>query len=336
MPLVILADKSDLFRRSITSVLQREGYDVVTADTGHKVMTLAQDRTPSAIILDTETPEPGGLETMLLMKKDPKLRRVPVVVVSRDSAPSAVSNAFKMGAESFMLKPIDLNALLKTLGGLQVPVPALGSPLRVTFGHRHVEGSLRFIDQYGMVYIDKAPDTDLEVAASAVWDPRTDEEKHGAGPAIGESGMLAFEANDHQYHQRVLLSEHNEQGFAVYPVGDPSQSDSPDMLRVPVNYKARYLIPGSFMKLADVGLLHGHGLHMHGLVEEPGFNSEVKVTLYPQSVGGTDGGIALKGKITASRPGNAGYEIEVQLTEAPGLPYVNLMAELIGGRPSRA
>lgn len=335
MPHVILADKSDLFRRSITSVLQREGYEVTTADTGYKVIHLCQDKTPAAVILDTETPDPSGLETLLLMKKDPKLRRLPVIVVSRDSAPSAVSNAFKVGAESFMLKPIDLNVLLKALTGLQVPVPQLAGELRAVFGHHVVNGTLRFIDQYGMIYIDRTH-TDVEQQAQQVWDPRSEEERAAMGLGIGESGTLGFELNGTQYHQRVLLSEQNEQGLAVYPVGDPSQSETPEMLRVPVNYKARYLVPGSFMKLADVALVHGQGLHMHGLVEEPRFNSQVQVTLYPQSTGGSDGGIPLKGKITSSRPGNAGYEIEVQLTEAPGLPYVNLLAELIGGRPARA
>jgi hypothetical protein len=90
------------------------------------------------------------------------------------------------------------------------------------------------------------------------------------------------------------------------------------------------------MKLADVGLVHAQGLHLQGLQEEPRPNSQVQVTLYPQTAG-AEGGIALKGKITGSKPmGDAGFEIEVQLTEPPGLSYVNLMAELIGGRPTRA
>jgi CheY-like chemotaxis protein len=335
MPHLILADKSDLFRRSITSVLQREGYEVTTAGTGAQVLHLCQEKMPSAVILDTETPDPSGLETILLMKKDPKLRRLPIIVVSRDSAPSAVSNAFKVGAESFMLKPIDLNALIKALAGLQIPVPALAAEMRAVFGHHVFNGTLRFIDQYGMIYIDRTT-TELEKDANQVWDPRSTEERNDAGVAVGQIGIIAFEANKTPYHQRVLLSDQNEQGFAVYPVGDPSKSQAPDFLRVPVQYKARYLVPGSFMKLADVGVVHGQGLHLHGLLEEPRFNSAVQVTLYPQSAG-SDGGIPLKGKITSSKlMGDAGYEVEVQLTEAPGLMYVNMMAELIGGRPTRA
>jgi CheY-like chemotaxis protein len=333
MPQLILADKSDLFRRSITSVLQREGYEVLAAETGQRVLSLCQANTPDAVILDTETPDPSGLETLLLMKKDPKLRRLPVIVVSRDSAPSAVSNAFKVGAESFMLKPIDLNALIKALDSFKVPVPELNAEVRVVFGSRVFNGTLRFLDQYGMVYLDKVQN-ELEVAASQVWDPRTEEEKANSPNAIGLVGVMQFEAGDKKYHQRVMLSEENEQGVAVYPVGEPSQSETPEVLRVPVSYKARYMVQGSFMKLADVALLSGQALHLHGLQEEPRFNSAVQVTLYPQS-GGAEGGIPLKGKITSAKPlGDAGYEIEVQLTEPPGLQYVNLMAELIGGRPA--
>src|ERR1035437_6927334 len=222
MPQLILADKSDLFRRSITSVLTREGYEVTTAETGYKVITLCQEKLPSVVILDTETPEPGGLETLLLLKRDPRLRRMPVIVVSRDSAPAAVSNAFRVGAESFMLKPIDLNALLKALASLQTPVPALGSTLRVTLGHHVVSGKLRFIDQYGMIYLDKTS-TEVEKDAQQVWDPRTPEELAQTGISIGQPGMVGFEVNGVQFHQRVLLSEQNAQGLAIYPVSDPSQ-----------------------------------------------------------------------------------------------------------------
>ncbi|MDB5098622.1 MAG: hypothetical protein JWM80_3043 [Cyanobacteria bacterium RYN_339] len=335
MPQLILADKSDLFRRSITSVLQREGYEVIAAETGQRVLNLCTANTPDAVILDTETPDPSGLETLLLMKKDPKLRRLPVIVVSRDSAPSAVSNAFKMGAENFMLKPIDLNALIKALDSFKIPVAELNSEIRVVFGTRVVNGTLRFIDQYGMVYLDKVLN-ETETDAKKVWDPRTEEELAAMPNPIGMIGVMGFEASSKQYHQRVMLSEENDQGISVYPVGEPSQSETPEVLRVPVSYKARYMVAGSFMKLADVGLLSGQALHLQGLQEEPRFNSAVQVTLYPQSQG-SEGGISLKGKITSAKPmGDAGYEIEVQLTEPPGLSYVNLMAELIGGRPARA
>lgn len=337
MPQLILADKSDLFRRSISSVLQREGYEVTMAETGQKVLALVQTMKPAAIILDTETPDPSGLETLLLLKRDPQLRRLPVILVSRDSAPTAVSNAFKVGAEGFMLKPIDINQLLKALSGLQVPLPRLNETIEVQLAGKTQAGKLRFIDQYGTIYLDKEM-TEIEKEAQGIWDPNEGLEPTGAGlAALGTLGTIKFETEKGAIvHQRVLLAAENDQGLAVYPVGDPAASDHPAVLKVPVNYKGRYLMPASFMKLTEVVQVHGEGVVLAGLIEEPKFNSPIQLTVYPPS-GGQDGGITLKGKITSTRLGQAGqYECDVQLTEPPGAGYVSLLAEAITGRPFRS
>ena len=47
---------------------------------------------------DVDVQEPSGLETLVRLKGDPALRRLPVVMVSKDTTPVAVSNAFKLGA----------------------------------------------------------------------------------------------------------------------------------------------------------------------------------------------------------------------------------------------
>lgn len=337
MPQLILADKSDLFRRSISSVLQREGYEVLMAESGQKVLTLVQQMKPTAIILDTETPDPSGLETLLLLKRDPALRRLPVILVSRDSAPTVVSNAFKVGAEGFMLKPIDVNQLLKTLSSLQVPLPKLNEPIQIAFGEASITGKLRFIDQYGTIYLDKEL-SEIEQEGQKVWDPNAGEGPPPGIAAAGSIGTISFDTEKGQaVYQRVLLAEENDQGLAVYPAGDPAPATSPEVLRIPVNYKGRYLIPGSFMKLTEVVLVHGEGVVLSGLAEEPRFNSPIQMTVYPPS-GGQDGGITLHGKITSTRAGTAQgqFEADVSLTEAPGAGFVSLIAEAITGRPFRA
>lgn len=305
------------------------------AETGQKVLMLVQQMKPTAIILDTETPDPSGLETLLLLKRDPALRRLPVILVSRDSAPTAVSNAFKVGAEGFMLKPIDVNQLLKTLNSLQVPLPQLNEPVQIMFGAARLTGKLRFIDQYGTIYLDKEL-SEIEQQGKQVWDPNAGEAPAGIAPA-GSIGTIAFDTDKGQtVYQRVLLADENDQGLAVYPAGDPAPAEQPGILRIPVNYKGRYLLPGSFMKLTEVVQVHGEGVVLAGLAEEPKFNSPIQMTVYPPS-GGQEGGITLHGKITSARAGTTGqFEVDVALTEAPGAGYVSLLAEAITGKPFRA
>lgn len=315
MPQLILCDKSDLFRRNVSSMLKSEGYEVIPAEVGSKVLNLVLQSRPAAVIIDTEVESPSGLETLRLIKGDPKLKKLPVIMVSRNGAPSDVSNAFKMGAEGFLIKPIDMNALVKTLNSLRVPVPEFNSPIEVQVGATKITCLLRFIDQYGQVYLDK-------------------EQPDMAGPT-SSMAIMNFEGGKTVYNQVMLIDEENEQGISLVPVSQPAEVEKPDLIKVPVSLKCRYMFPGSFMRLADVSELTASGLTLRGLAAEPAFNAEVTINLYSQGAGGE--GIPLRGKLAGYRPGGAEglFDADVLFTELVGLPYVHLMAELLGGRPPR-
>jgi CheY-like chemotaxis protein len=339
VPQLILADKSELFRRTLSSVLQRDGYEVVQAETGQRVLTLATQLRPFAIIMDIEVESPSGIETLLLLKREPALRRLPIILVSRESVRSSVGSALKVGVESFLLKPVDLNVLTRTLKGLQVPLPQVGAPVSLFFGETQSVAQVRFIDQYGTVYLDRG-ECDESVMDDQVRKMLSVEEQsllYNEVAPVGSYGVITFPTNGAmEASQTVLLQEENAQGIAVFPVGDPVVGGEPDVLRVPVNYKCRFMVSGGFMKLANVVSLHGKGLLLSGITEEPRFNSLVDITLYPGEFG-ANGGIPLKGRLTGYRMMSAQtYEANVEFVSPLGLGFVNLIAELIAGRPVRS
>lgn len=323
MPQIILADKSDLFRRSLTSVLAREGYEVVSSETGNKALALAQASRPAVIILDVDVPEPGGLETLVRLKADPGLRRLPVVMVSKETTPVAVSNAFKLGAEGFLVKPIDLNALIKTIGQLHAPSPELNGEVTVAAGDASLVGKLRFIDQYGQIYLDKPSEADQPA--------------RGTLAAPGALVTLSYEIGKETYVQQALLADENDQGLGIFPAGQAVSAGSPELFRLSVSLKARYLLPGTFVRLADITQVTADSLQLRGLQSEPAFNSEIQVTLYPYTSSGTNAGVTVKGKVTSFVTHPTGTtDVEVSLTEPGGLGYVDMLAELIAGKPARA
>lgn len=317
MPQVILADKSDLFRRSMSSILHREGYDVVLSETGAQVLELAEAGRTQAVILDTEVEGPSGLEVLGRIKADPRLRRVPVVVVSRNSAPLAVSSAFKLGAEGFLLKPVELNVLLKTLSGLRRPQPALNAPIAVTTPSTRIVGRLRFIDQYNTIYLDK-------------------EKPDPLGP-VGTRAEMIFPCEKDIYRQVVLVEEENEQGVSLVPVGAATLDEHATASSLGANMRARYMFPGQFMRLAEATELSAERVRLKGVNVEPRFNAPVQLTLYPQSMGQDGAGVSLQGKVAGYNALTENeFELEVTLDEPQGLPFVQLMAALIGGRPLRS
>ncbi|MEB3196671.1 MAG: response regulator [Candidatus Sericytochromatia bacterium] len=326
MPQLILADKSDLFRRSISAVLQNEGYEVLPAETGQKVFQLVHATKPAAIILDSETPDPSGLETLLLLKRNPQFRRLPVILITRDTTSPQLLNTIRSVTDAIMFKPVDVNTLLRNLAAVVVPAPGVNQPVELAFGAVRLVARVRFVDQYGTLYLDKEAQRMRDGSIGRAY---------GVAP-LGSMGTLSFETDRAQrVFQRVLLDEENEAGLAVYPAGDPGSSDPPEVLRVPVNYRGRYLVPGSVVKAALISQLHGQGVLLAGLDEEPRFNSPIQATVI-SSVVGTEMGVTLQGKVASTRTGATGlYEAEVLLTEPPGSAYVNLLAEASSGRPFR-
>lgn len=318
MSQLILADKSDLFRRSMASVLNREGFEVLLADAGQKVLAMLKESRPTAIILDTEVENPSGLETLRQLKLDPKLRRLPVVVVSRDSAAAAVSIAYKVGADGYLVKPVELNDLIKMLQKFRMPVPALNAPVILAAGDGKLVGKLRFLDEYGGLYLDK-------------------EAPEPIAP-VGTQGIISFPAEKDACYQLVRITEENEQGIGLYPVGNPTKQETPEAAQVTTSLKARYLLPGSFMRLASITQVSSEGFKLAGVNSEPRFNSAITVTIYPPTTG-LEGGLTIEGQVCGfhSQSGGTGLvDVDVALSGPVGLPYIQLLSELISGRPMPA
>lgn len=316
MPNVILADRSDLFRRSMTAVLKREGYQVASVENGSKLLSFMETAALSVIVLDTDLEDPTGMEVLAGLKANPDFARVPVIVVSQDASPLVVRKAFQKGAAAFLLKPIDISALLKTLDSLCVPAPSPNTPVRVTREDREVAARVRFVDQYGQLYLKKE------------W-------TESLGP-LGAMCTLVFSTARETYYQRALLAEENETGIALFPAGSPvPMGDEPALYRFPVTLKARYLLPGQFVRLANVAELSGQGLQLQGINAEIKPNSPVQLTLYPRARETELFGIQLHGTVTSFQPSGTGlFDAEVVLSEPGGLPFVNLLAELTSGRPA--
>jgi CheY-like chemotaxis protein len=68
---------------------------------------------PSLILLDLKMPRVNGFEVLAWLRRDEKLRRVPVVVLSSSNHEADISRAYDAGANSFLVKPVDFNRLVE-------------------------------------------------------------------------------------------------------------------------------------------------------------------------------------------------------------------------------
>ena len=104
-PLVLVVDKALAIRESLKSYLTAEGYDVIalgSAPEAHHVLTMF---TPALLIAEIEGEDLPGYELCAHVKSTPRLKTIPVMLLTSSAYPSDYSNAHSLGAVVCMAKP---------------------------------------------------------------------------------------------------------------------------------------------------------------------------------------------------------------------------------------
>jgi len=73
---------------------------------------------PKVIFLDLKLPRVGGLEVLRAIKQDARTRSVPVVVVTSSREDPDVKAAYELGANSYVVKPVDFESFTEAIGNL--------------------------------------------------------------------------------------------------------------------------------------------------------------------------------------------------------------------------
>ena len=103
----------DIIKRS----LEKDGIAVITASNGEQGLRLAHEIQPAAITLDIMMPDMDGWSVLRALKADPRLCKIPVIVLSMVDDKSS---GYSLGAADYLTKPIDREQLLNTISGFRV------------------------------------------------------------------------------------------------------------------------------------------------------------------------------------------------------------------------
>lgn len=75
--------------------------------------------TPDLILLDLNMPRKTGREVLKELKADPKLRRIPVTVLTISQAEEDVLQAYNLHANSYIIKPLDINKFIDVIKSIE-------------------------------------------------------------------------------------------------------------------------------------------------------------------------------------------------------------------------
>jgi len=112
--LIVDDDVRNIF--ALGSVLERHGMGVATAQTGKEALALLE-RTPdiAIVLMDIMMPEMDGYQTTQLIRKQPSLRRLPIVALTAKAMKGDREKCLQAGASDYLAKPVNTDQLLATL-----------------------------------------------------------------------------------------------------------------------------------------------------------------------------------------------------------------------------
>jgi len=94
-------------------ILEDTGHDIITEINSLNVPALIEREKPDLLILDLWMPVVSGDQLLQMVRKNPDLENIPVIIISASRDGKAIANKF--GATAFVAKPFDIDDLINTV-----------------------------------------------------------------------------------------------------------------------------------------------------------------------------------------------------------------------------
>jgi class 3 adenylate cyclase len=107
---LLVVDDNRVNRLLVARTLEQFGHRVAFAENGRQALEALRKRPADLVLLDIEMPEMNGYQTLEALRAEPKLRDIPVVMMSSVDEVDSVARCIEMGAEDYLFKPV--NAVL--------------------------------------------------------------------------------------------------------------------------------------------------------------------------------------------------------------------------------
>lgn len=112
---ILLVEDNELNRDMLTRRLQRRGFICEQARNGLEAIDVAQSLLPDVIVMDMSLPIMDGWEATRQIKSQPATSHIPVIGLSAHAMVEDRMRGMKSGCEAYFTKPVDFEALIRTL-----------------------------------------------------------------------------------------------------------------------------------------------------------------------------------------------------------------------------
>ena len=134
-PLVMVVEDEPALSTMLRYNLEKEGYRVCEAMDGEEALTVLAERNPDIVLLDWMLPVLSGIEVCRQIRRKPRSRDLPVIMLTARGEEGDKVRGLNTGADDYLTKPFSLPELLARIKALlrrAPPAPAGKPPVRPT------------------------------------------------------------------------------------------------------------------------------------------------------------------------------------------------------------
>ncbi len=113
MKTILLIEDTHAILDNLTEYLEMEGFIILAANNGREGIELARDYVPDLIICDVLMRDMDGHEVLRLLRATPHTYEIPFIFSTSMSEKVDRATALKLGADDYIIKPFELETLLK-------------------------------------------------------------------------------------------------------------------------------------------------------------------------------------------------------------------------------
>jgi len=108
---LMLVDDEERFLSTMCKLLEKKGYDAITASNGSEAMEKLRTHNIHVVILDVKMPEMDGNETLRAIKRQYPM--IEVIMLTGHATVESAIDGLKSGASDYLMKPTDIDELIR-------------------------------------------------------------------------------------------------------------------------------------------------------------------------------------------------------------------------------
>lgn len=112
MPRVLIVDDSPTEIFKMTEILNKNGFQVLTAENGEQGVAMAKNEQPDLVLMDIVMPGLNGFQATRQLSRDPDTSSIPVIIVTTKDQETDRLWGQRQGAKGYLTKPVDARALI--------------------------------------------------------------------------------------------------------------------------------------------------------------------------------------------------------------------------------